>query len=112
MSRRAQIILMPFLLVPLILLLVVGALVVLRGGGRANVSTTATAVPAAAVAVEVPASTQAAVAGTPAPVPTVSEALSSEIDAEDALVTALYRDRAPSVVAIRVLGIPPFQGLQ
>ncbi len=112
MSRRAQIILMPFLLVPLILLLVVGMLVLFRGGGQSYVSASATAAPAAAAAVDVPASTQAAVAGTPAPVPTVSEALSSEIDAEDALVTALYRDRAPAVVAIRVLGVPPLEGLQ
>jgi 2-alkenal reductase len=51
-------------------------------------------------------------AGTPAPVPTVPDAVSSEIDAEDALVTALYRDRAPAVVAIRVLGAPPAEGLQ
>src|SRR5215218_5663343 len=108
MSRRAQIILLPFLIVPLILLVVVGALV-LSGGGTSTAQVAPTAItPEPAVAqvsnVTAPTPTMVPVEGTPAPVPTVSDAASSQIDAEDAIVTALYRDRAPAVVAIRVLG--------
>ena len=32
--------------------------------------------------------------------------ISAPIDAEDALLTALYHDRSPAVVAIRILGTP------
>ena len=104
MSRRAQIILAPFLIVPLILLVVLGSLVLMSrpgvaGGGQGEAR--------AGTAGEVPTSTPAAVIGTPVPAPPVAEELSQAFDEEDALLTTLYQDRSPAVVAIRVLGQAP-----
>jgi 2-alkenal reductase len=108
MSRRAQIILAPFLIVPLILLVVVGSLVLFsRGSAETAGSSTTAGTPAAPTVLSIVAtSTPAPALTTAEPVPTVSEALSAPVDAEDALVTALYRDRSPAVVAIHILGQP------
>jgi 2-alkenal reductase len=112
MSRRAQLILAPFIAVPLLLLLVLGVITFARSN-NAETSTQAGDAPPASEA-EAIATIQpiaGVVTSTPAPpltdaapAPTVSGNLTQEIDAEDALLTALYRDRSPAVVAIQILG--------
>lgn len=107
MSRRAQIIIAPFLLVPLMLLIIVGLIVLFRGTGGEPQTTTAPAV--TTVPISSAATTTSAVisAGDPVkPVPTISAAAKAPLDIEDALLTSLYRDRSPAVVAIRILGTP------
>ncbi len=105
MSRRAQLILMPFLAVPLILLLILGSITIF-GRGSPRTATEPVGAIAQPVATEIPKSTPAPVIGTVQPAPTVPAAIRAPSDAEDALVTALYHDRSPAVVSIRILGAP------
>lgn len=108
MSRRAQVIMAPFIVVPLLLLVILSLITITRGN-RTNAETSA-AEPAAALEptvqriAGVATSTPAPLLTTAGPAPTVSGALTQQADAEDALLTALYRDRSPAVVAIRILG--------
>ena len=108
MSRRAQLILMPFLLVPLILLVVVGALVLASRSTPPTAEIGATSPTAmtevAEVAAVLPTSTPAPAVTDAEPVPTIAPEVSAPIDAEDALLTELYRDRGPAVVAISIVG--------
>ena len=104
MSRRAQIILAPFVAVPLILLVILGALVLFRPARNAADAPAAAPAPAQATTAPDPTATPAAAVTDAQPAPTVPAAVREEIDSEDALLTALYRDRSPAVVAIRVLG--------
>ncbi len=102
MSRRMQLILLPFLIVPALLLVIVGASLI----GRRSA---ATASPAQLTATAATASAEATPTLPPAlsqvtPVPTVVAALSEAFDTQDALLTKLYRDRSPAVVTIRILG--------
>ncbi len=109
MSRRAQLILMPFLAVPLLLLLILGSLTLFRRDGLRSTAVVAepTSEPAAREAVDTAQrSTPAPVIGETAPAPTVAPEARAPIDAEDALITALYRDRGPAVVAIQIPGDP------
>ncbi len=109
MSRRAQLILMPFLAVPLLLLLILGSLTLFRRDGLRSSAVVAepTSEPAARDAVDTAArSTPAPIIGETAPAPTIAPETRAPIDAEDALITALYRDRGPAVVAIQILGDP------
>lgn len=107
MSRRGQIIALPFLLVPLILLLVVGSIVVFRRGPAREPA----ALAAGSAATAVPPQTGGGPLLTTAqPVPTVPAAVRAPEDQEDALLTALYKDRSPAVVAIRILGAPAAGG--
>ncbi len=103
MSRRAQLIVLPFLLVPLILLTIVGALVFARRGGVAEPRAATGSAVAAAAATAVPAQQ----VDDSKPAPTIPPQLSQVFDAEDALLTALYRERSAAVVAIRILGDAP-----
>ena len=120
MSRRAQIIIAPFLIVPLVLLLIVGGIVLFHGvGDRTQTQTIAIPVaPAAAENAAAPvAATSAPATSAPAaedvkPVPTISAAEKAPIDTEAALLTSLYHDRSPAVVAIRILGTPSANALQ
>ncbi len=113
MSRRAQLILMPFLLVPLILLVVVGALVLASRSTAPTAEIGATSATAmtevAEVAAVLPTSTPAPAVTDAEPVPTIAPEVSAPIDAEDALITELYRDRGPAVVAIHIVGGTPEQ---
>jgi 2-alkenal reductase len=101
MSRRAQLILLPFLAVPLILLLVVGSIVSFGRSGAAPATEAAAAAPTAAAAAQ---PTDVPVVAVQEPVPTVPPEVRAPIDAEDALITALYSARSPAVVSIQILG--------
>lgn len=68
-------------------------------------TTTATATGSVAAASATPlASTQVGVSATAEPVPTLQPNVTAEFDAEDDLLTRLYRERSPAVVAIEVFG--------
>jgi S1-C subfamily serine protease len=105
MPRRAQLILMPFLIVPLILLLILGSITFFRRDER-DTTTRSNNVVVQPVATMVAQSTPAPVIGTTRPAPTVPASVRSSSDTEDALITALYHDRSPAVVSIRILGAP------
>ena len=112
MSRRGQIILLPFLAVPLILLLILGSITFFRGATGRTTTPEPAAIDAEAVATSVADPTAAPALTDEEPVPTVRPEDRAAIDAEDALVTALYRDRSSAVVAIRILGSPEQGGFR
>jgi S1-C subfamily serine protease len=91
MPRRALLILMPFLLVPLILLLILGSITFFRRDER-ETATQSNEVLVQPVMTSVARSTPAPLIGTPQPAPPVP--------------ASLYRDRSPAVVSIHILGAP------
>ena len=105
MPRRALLILMPFLLVPLILLLILGSITFFRRDER-ETATQSNEVLVQPVVTSVARSTPAPVIGTPQAAPPVPASLRAPVDVEDAIITALYHDRSPAVVSIHILGAP------
>ncbi|HZB94964.1 MAG TPA: trypsin-like peptidase domain-containing protein, partial [Herpetosiphonaceae bacterium] len=105
MPRRALLILMPFLLVPLILLLILGSITFFRRD-ETQTATQSNEVLVQPVVTSVARSTPAPVIGTPQPAPPVPASLRAPVDVEDAIITALYHDRSPAVVSIHILGAP------
>ncbi len=109
MAKRAQVIMAPFIIVPLLLLLILGFITIVRGTNNSNVETSAVnadteSTSAIQTVAGVATSTPAPALTDAKPAPTVSGELTQQVDAEDALLTALYRDRSPAVVAIHILG--------
>ena len=96
---------MPFLLVPLILLLILGSITFFRRD-EGETTTRSNEVVAQPVMTTVARSTPAPVIGTTRPAPPVPASVRAPVDTEDALVTALYHDRSPAVVSIQILGAP------
>lgn len=102
MSRRA-IFLLPLLLVPIIIGGIAGGLYFLLP----QVTPTTALAPAASVAPATQAEAVPVGDTEAAPVPTLQPNQTAEFDAEDQLLTALFQERSPAVVAIRVQGNDP-----
>lgn len=99
MTRRA-IWLLPLFVVPIIIGGIVGGLLLLPPLFGLTVNQPVSAVKVSDVSAHsVPAARTEA-----NPAPTLQPAQTAEFDAEDRLLTALYHDRSPAVVAIRVQG--------
>ncbi len=100
MGRRLQIVILPVLIIPALLLVGLVTANVLRQSPRSGaVSNPGPAAPTAALT-----AAPLAVVSNATPVPTLSPALTGPIDSQDALLTKLYRDRSPAVVTIKIVG--------
>ncbi|MBA3947360.1 MAG: trypsin-like peptidase domain-containing protein [Herpetosiphonaceae bacterium] len=100
MGRRLQMVILPVLIIPALLLVgLVTANVLHQSPQSAPASSPAAAAPAAAVT-----AAPLAVVSNATPVPTLSPALTGPIDSQDALLTKLYRERSPAVVTIKIVG--------
>lgn len=100
MSRRA-ILLLPLLVVPII----IGGIV----GGLAYFVPRAAVAPATATTAQVEPTRdgRAVPVGSAAPIPTLAPNQTAEFDSEDGLLTQLFKERSPAVVAIRIQGNDP-----
>ena len=102
MSRRIQAVVLPFLIVPAILLVILAFNVLGRSTGVRQPTANQ---PASSVQ---PPPTAAPLVNTEdsnaVPVPTLPAAQSAILDSQDQILTKLYRDRSPAVVTIQVTG--------
>ncbi|GAC1539802.1 MAG: hypothetical protein NVS2B7_11710 [Herpetosiphon sp.] len=98
MGRRAQYILLPFLIVPAVLIVLLAAVFGMEIRKQPALTTQGVA------ATTGPTLTTESVVAHASTVPTLNPALSNVIDTQDAVLTKLYRDRSPAVVTIRITG--------
>lgn len=102
MSRRAQW-LLPLLMVPVIVGGIVGGIALLLPAAT-RLAAPVPQLPVASTRADTPPEAVPVSEASAAPVPTLQPAQTAAFDTEDQLLTQLFRDRSPAVVAFRVRG--------